>query len=82
MTRRKRKEQERQRQMRLHAKSRMCGKKRKFETEFEADAYAKKYNDPRYGTDHSGQGTLRSYWCPHCHNYHLTSKPKVEEAHA
>ena len=72
MTKRKRKELERQKQIKMHSHSKMCGKKKKYATEIEADAYAKMFSDPRY--NHGKEKSMRSYWCPLCYHYHLTSK--------
>ena len=80
MTRRRRKELERQKQIRLQdvvlRRKRMCDEKRRYETEIEAEAWGKIFNVTTY--KHNPRN-FRAYWCPHCNNYHLTSRPDFDK---
>jgi hypothetical protein len=77
MTKRKRKERERIFQIKhqriVTRENRMCKAKRSYNTELEANSYAKIYVDPRYG---KLKAKLRAYYCPLCYKWHLTSQEK------
>lgn len=79
MTKRKKKEAEQKRQEHLRKRNKRCSGKKSYDTEMEADGYARMWSDPRYG-ERGKSNTLSAYFCPMCNKWHLTSKIKAKEA--
>lgn len=50
-------------------KEKMCGVKKGWTTQIEAEAWGKISND----INHSNR-KFRAYFCPYCHKFHLTTK--------
>lgn len=73
MSRRKKKEAEKKRQEYLRERNRKCTGKKSYNSEMEAEGYAKMWSDPRYGKRGDNK-PLHAYLCPMCYKWHLTSK--------
>jgi len=76
LKRKARKEITRKQQIKAQFRHKMCGTKKAYATQIEADGYAGMYSDPRYA---KVEGTkLKSYLCMYCNKWHLTSKPQTQ----
>lgn len=58
---------------RMHRIRKMCINKIKYDNEWEADAYGKLYN-----YRHKENLPYRSYFCPRCLKWHLTTHEKIK----
>lgn len=71
MTKRKRKEIQRQNSIEIQKSrefvNRMCGNKKKYDTEMQAFSAGKFAFRDKY---------FRTYFCPYCNKWHLTTKEK------